>query len=163
LDVRRGEILGLLGENGAGKSTLLKILSGVQPPSSGRIVFDGAEFKPASPDESKRLGIVTIYQELSLIPTLTVAEHIFSGRAPTGLVKWRTMAVEWRRLIARAGPASDWRTPVAGLSLAEQQLVEIARALSLEGRLIIMDEPTSALTESEVQKLLAIMDRLRQD
>ena len=94
LDVRRGEILGLLGENGAGKSTLLKILSGVQPPSSGRIVFDGAEFRPANPQDAKRLGIVTIYQELSLIPTLTVAENIFIGRAPIGrlgLVNWRTM------------------------------------------------------------------------
>ncbi len=77
LDVRRGEILGLLGENGAGKSTLLKILSGVMPPSGGRIVFDGAEFKPSNPDDSKRLGIVTIYQELSLIPTLTVGGKHF--------------------------------------------------------------------------------------
>jgi inositol transport system ATP-binding protein len=166
LEVRRGEILGLLGENGAGKSTLLKILSGVQPPSSGRIVFDGAEFRPASPDESKRLGIVTIYQELSLIPTLTVAENIFVGRAPTGplgLVNWRRMTEESRRIIARVGLNIDPRTPVSALSVAEQQLVEIARALSLESRLIIMDEPTSALTESEVQQLLSIMARLRED
>ncbi|MBL8580239.1 MAG: sugar ABC transporter ATP-binding protein [Mesorhizobium sp.] len=166
LDVRRGEILGLLGENGAGKSTLLKILSGVQPPSSGRIVFDGADFMPASPEESKRLGIVTIYQELSLIPTLTVAENIFIGRAPLGplgLVSWRRMIEDSRQIIARVGLTVDPRTPVSSLSVAEQQLVEIARALSLESRLIIMDEPTSALTESEVQRLLSIMDRLRQD
>jgi inositol transport system ATP-binding protein len=166
LDVRRGEILGLLGENGAGKSTLLKILSGVQPPSSGRIMFDGTAFQPSSPEESKRLGIVTIYQELSLIPTLTVAENIFVGRAPTGplgLVSWRRMIEDSRQIIARVGLAIDPRTPVSALSVAEQQLVEIARALSLESRLIIMDEPTSALTEQEVQRLLSIMDRLRQD
>lgn len=166
LDVRRGEILGLLGENGAGKSTLLKILSGVQPPSSGRIIFDGAEFAPASPQDAKRLGIVTIYQELSLIPTLTVAENIFVGRAPTGplgLVNWRRMERESRDIIARVGLRIDPKTPVSSLSVAEQQLVEIARALSLKSRLIIMDEPTSALTEAEVQKLLSIMDRLRKD
>ncbi len=166
LNVRRGEILGLLGENGAGKSTLLKILSGVQPPSSGRILFDGTEFKPASPEESKRAGIVTIYQELSLVPTLTVAENIFIGRAPTGplgLVSWKKMVEDSRQIIGRVGLTIDPRTPVSVLSVAEQQLVEIARALSLESRLIIMDEPTSALTESEVQRLLAIMDRLRKD
>jgi inositol transport system ATP-binding protein len=150
LEVRRGEILGLLGENGAGKSTLLKILSGVQPASSGRIVFDGVEFKPSSPQESKRAGIVTIYQELSLIPTLTVAENIFIGRAPVGplgLVNWRKMADASRRIIGRVGLTIDPRTPVSALSVAEQQLVEIARALSLESRLIIIDEPTAALTE----------------
>jgi inositol transport system ATP-binding protein len=166
LDVRRGEILGLLGENGAGKSTLLKILSGVMPPSAGRIVFDGQEFRPDNPQDAKRLGIVTIYQELSLIPALTVAENIFVGRAPIGrfgLVSWRRMAAASREIIARVGLTIDPRTPVSALSVAEQQLVEIARALSLESRLIIMDEPTSALTEIEVQKLLGIMDRLRKD
>ena len=149
LDIRRGEILGLLGENGAGKSTLLKILSGVQPPSSGRVVFDGAEFSPANPQESKRAGIVTIYQELSLIPTLTVAENIFIGRAPIGplgLVNWRKMVEASRKIIGRVGLTINPSTPVSALSVAEQQLVEIARALSLESRLIIMDEPTSALT-----------------
>jgi inositol transport system ATP-binding protein len=166
LEVRPGEILGLLGENGAGKSTLLKILSGVQPPSDGRILFDGAEYKPSSPQDAKRLGIVTIYQELSLIPRLTVAENIFIGRAPVGrlgLVNWRRMERESRDIIARVGLKLDPRTPVSSLSVAEQQLVEIARALSLKSRLIIMDEPTSALTETEVQKLLSIMDRLRKD
>ncbi len=166
LHVSRGEILGLMGENGAGKSTLLKILSGVQPPTSGRITFDGADYVPSSPQDAKRRGIVTIYQELSLIPTLTVAENIFVGRAPTGplgFVNWRRMERESRDIIARVGLRLDPRTPVSSLSVAEQQLVEIARALSLDSRLIIMDEPTSALTESEVQTLLSIMDRLRRD
>ncbi|MER9232170.1 sugar ABC transporter ATP-binding protein [Mesorhizobium sp. M0622] len=166
LEVHPGEILGLLGENGAGKSTLLKILSGVMPPTSGRIVFDGIEFSPHNPQDAKRLGIVTIYQELSLIPTLTVAENIFIGRAPLGrfgLVSWRKMVEDSRAIIARVGLDLDPATPVSALSVAEQQLVEIARALSLKSRLIIMDEPTSALTETEVQKLMAIMGRLRRD
>ncbi|MDW6020716.1 sugar ABC transporter ATP-binding protein [Mesorhizobium sp. BAC0120] len=166
LEVRRGEILGLLGENGAGKSTLLKILSGVMPPSTGRILFDGQEYKPSDPLEAKRHGIVTIYQELSLIPALTVAENIFVGRASLGrlgLVNWRRMGEASRSILARVGLAIDPRTPVSALSVAEQQMVEIARALSLESRLIIMDEPTSALTETEVQRLLSIMGRLRKD
>ena len=164
LHVRTGEILGLLGENGAGKSTLLKVLSGAQPPSSGGILFGGAEYKPQSPDEAKRAGIVTIYQELSLIPTLSVAENIFIGRAPTGafgLIDWNRMRNETRKIIARVNLTMDPDTPVSSLSVAEQQLVEIARALSLKSRLIIMDEPTSALTESEVSQLLGIMSRLR--
>ncbi len=165
LDVHPGEILGLLGENGAGKSTLLKILSGAQPPSSGRIVFGGQDYKPASPEAAKRAGIVTIYQELSLIPTLSVAENIFIGRAPVGpfrIIDWRKMRQETRGIIARVGLTINPDTPVSALSVAEQQLVEIARALSLESRLIIMDEPTSALTETEVSQLLAIMNRLRE-
>jgi inositol transport system ATP-binding protein len=166
LDVRPGEIHGLLGENGAGKSTLLKILSGAHPPTSGRVVLAGAEYKPSDPNDAKRQGIVTIYQELSLIPTLSVAENIFIGRAPTGplgLIDWRKMREEAKRIIARVGLTIDPITPVSALSVAEQQLVEIARALSIESRLIIMDEPTSALTESEVQALLKIMARLRNE
>ncbi len=166
LDVRAGEVLGLLGENGAGKSTLLKILSGAQPLSSGRIVFDGRRYAPESPIEAQAMGIVTIYQELSLIPTLSVAENIFVGRAPLNrlrLVDWRRMRAESREIVARVGLDIDPETPVSALSVAEQQLVEIARALSLASRLIIMDEPTSALTESEVAQLLGIMDRLRHE
>lgn len=166
LDVGRGEILGLMGENGAGKSTLLKILSGVQPPSSGQLRFDGKPYAPSSPEEAQHSGIVTIYQELSLIPTLSVAENVFVGRAPLnsiGLVDWRRMERESREIIARVGLHLDPRVSASALSIAEQQLVEIARALSMESRLIIMDEPTSALTETEVQKLLAIMDQLRSD
>ena len=165
LDVQPGEILGLLGENGAGKSTLLKILSGAQPPSSGRIIFGGQDYKPAGPEAAKRAGIVTIYQELSLIPTLSVAENIFIGRAPVGpfrIIDWRKMRQETRGIVARVGLTINPDTPVSALSVAEQQLVEIARALSLESRLIIMDEPTSALTETEVSRLLAIMNRLRE-
>jgi inositol transport system ATP-binding protein len=164
--VRAGEILGLLGENGAGKSTLLKILSGVQPPSDGRMTLGGSPYAPASPEAARAAGIVTIYQELSLIPTLSVAENIFVGRAPLGrlgLVDWRRMRRETRAIISRVDRDIDPDTPVSALSVAEQQLVEIARALSLDSRLIIMDEPTSALTEAEVRQLMGIMEALRRD
>ncbi|TNC49176.1 sugar ABC transporter ATP-binding protein [Rubellimicrobium rubrum] len=166
LDVRAGEILGLLGENGAGKSTLLKILSGAQSASSGSISFAGRPYAPAGPDAARQAGIVTIYQELSLIPTLSVAENIFVNRAPTGpfgLIDWRRMRRQARDILARVNLSLDPETPVSALSVAEQQLVEIARALSLESRLIIMDEPTSALTETEVQQLFGIMEMLRRD
>ncbi|KQT50987.1 D-ribose transporter ATP-binding protein [Aureimonas sp. Leaf454] len=166
LTLAAGEVLGLMGENGAGKSTLLKILSGVQPPSAGEIRLDGQPVSFQGPQDAMRAGIVTIYQELSLIPTLSVAENIFIGRAPLGrlgLVDWGRMRREAREIIARVGLAMDPQTPVSALSVAEQQMVEIARALSLSSRLIIMDEPTSALSETEVTRLLAIMDRLRLD
>ncbi|WP_182084060.1 sugar ABC transporter ATP-binding protein [Aureimonas sp. ME7] len=159
-----GEILGLMGENGAGKSTLLKILSGVQPPSRGEIRIDGETVRLADPVEAMARGIVTIHQELSLIPTLSVAENIFVGRAPIGrlgLVSWGAMREAGARAIARVGLRLDVRTPVSALSVAEQQMVEIARALSLHSRVIVMDEPTSALSEAEVVRLLAIMRRLR--
>ncbi|GGD21570.1 ribose ABC transporter ATP-binding protein [Aureimonas glaciei] len=164
LTLSGGEILGLMGENGAGKSTLLKILSGVQPPSSGTILIDGEAVTIESPQAARRLGIVTIYQELSLIPTLSVAENIFIGRAPLGrfgLVDWRGMRSAARDIIARVGLTLDPQTPVSALSVAEQQMVEIARALSLSSRVIVMDEPTSALSDSEVTRLLSIMDLLR--
>ncbi|KQT62045.1 MULTISPECIES: sugar ABC transporter ATP-binding protein [unclassified Aureimonas] len=166
LTLHAGEVLGLMGENGAGKSTLLKILSGVQSPSEGTILLDGEPVAFAGPQDAMRAGIVTIYQELSLIPTLSVAENIFIGRAPLGrlgLLDWRLMRREARAIIARVGLSMDPQTPVSALSVAEQQMVEIARALSLSSRLIIMDEPTSALSEAEVSRLLAIMDRLRRE
>ncbi|RUT30300.1 sugar ABC transporter ATP-binding protein [Arsenicitalea aurantiaca] len=166
LSLRKGEVLGLMGENGAGKSTLLKILSGVQPPTEGRILIDGAPVTITSPQHAQSLGIITIYQELSLIPTLSVAENIFIGRAPIGrlgLVDWGRMRREAREIIARVGLRIDPQTVVSALSVAEQQMVEIARALSLSSRIIIMDEPTSALSETEVARLLSIMARLREE
>jgi inositol transport system ATP-binding protein len=164
--VEHGEVHGLLGENGAGKSTLLKIISGAQKPDSGTILWDGRPVTIPSPQAAQAMGIVTIYQEFNLVPTLSVAENIFMGREPLRLgcfVDWPRLHDEARAITRRVGLDVDPETPVAHLSVAEQQLVEIARALSVEARLIIMDEPTSALSEAEVSRLLTIIRNLRRD
>src|SRR4051794_21907360 len=166
LSVSHGEVHGLLGENGAGKSTLLRIISGAQTPDAGGILWDGREIAVPTPQAAQNAGIVTIYQELNLIPQLSVAENIFIRREPLrlgGLIDWKRMRVEARAITRRVGLDIDTDIPVAELSMAEQQMVEIARALSIEARLIIMDEPTSALSEAEVERLLRIMRALRRD
>jgi inositol transport system ATP-binding protein len=165
LDIRAGEVLGLLGENGAGKSTLLKIVSGAQRPDEGVVLWDGRKLSLASPHAAQRLGIVTIYQELTLVRELTVAENVFIGREPVraGLLDWPRLRRETAAVLRRIGLPLDPRTPVRALSVAEQQMVEIARALSMRSRLIIMDEPTSALSSTEVERLLGIIDTLRRD
>ena len=163
LEVAAGEVHGLLGENGAGKSTLLKILSGAQAPDSGSIVFAGETVGFAAPYEAQRRGIITIYQEFNLIPSLTVGENILIGREPgrAGLVDWAAMHREAKTALDRIGLAIDPRRLVRDLSVAEQQMVEIARALSMESRLIVMDEPTSALSAAEVERLMTIIRTLR--
>ncbi|HET6469677.1 MAG TPA: sugar ABC transporter ATP-binding protein [Geminicoccaceae bacterium] len=163
LEVRAGEVHGLLGENGAGKSTLLKILAGAERPDSGRIVFRGREVAPASPQEAQALGVATIYQELNLVPNLTVAENLFIGREPGAgpFVSWRRLAADTRAVLDRLGLRIDPLRPVRDLSVAGQQMVEIARALSMDARLIIMDEPTSALSDAEVETLFGIVRDLR--
>ena len=164
LDVAQGEVHGLLGENGAGKSTLLKIISGAQLPGSGAILWQGKDVSIASPQAAQALGIVTIYQEFNRVPTLSVAENIFIGREPRGFgpfIDWRKMRADARAILERVGLTIDADTEVSRLSVAEQQMVEIARALSIDARLIIMDEPTSALSQSEVTRLFAIIRKLR--
>jgi inositol transport system ATP-binding protein len=163
LVVGRGEIHGLLGENGAGKSTLMKILAGVYAPDEGRIVFDGVPLRLTSPHHAQQTGIVTIYQEFTLVPHLTIAENVFIGREPGagGLMSWSALRRQTAALIDRLGIRLDPMTPVSALSVAEQQMVEIARALSMQSRLIVMDEPTSALSESEVRQLLDICRDLK--
>jgi len=165
LTVRAGEIHALLGENGAGKSTLLKIVSGAQSPDAGTIEWRGRPIALASPHAAQRQGIVTIYQEFTLIPDLTIAENVFVGREPLrcGFVDGRQMRRDTRAITARIGLTLDPATPVRALSVAEQQMVEIARALSMDSRLIVMDEPTSALSGAEVARLLDIMRGLRRD
>ena len=161
--VGRGEVHALLGENGAGKSTLLKILAGAQQPDTGSIQFDGAEVELANPQAAQQLGIVTIYQEFNLIPTLSVAENVFVGRLPVrfGRVHWAELLRRTRALTDEVGLAVDPRRLVADLSVAEQQMVEIARALSMDAKLVVMDEPTSALSDKEVQRLFAIVHGLK--
>ena len=157
------EVHALLGENGAGKSTLLKILSGAQPADRGELTFFGERLKCENPLEARQSGIVTIYQEFSLIPPLTVAENIYLGREPRGLVgiDYRRMRSGAREALARIGLSVDPMRLVSSLSVAEQQMVEIARALSLDSKLIIMDEPTAALSGSEVDRLLEIVRGLK--
>lgn len=164
-EVRRGEVMALVGENGAGKSTLMKILSGVYPQYEGRIILDGEERRFHTTRDAEAAGVAIIHQELNLIPGLSVAENIFLGREPTrwlpGLVDWRTMRSEAAGLLSRLDLPLDPRTLVRDCSIGQQQMVEIAKALSLDARIIVMDEPTSALTEHEVDQLFSIIGQLR--
>jgi len=162
LDLHAGEVLALLGENGAGKSTLLKSLGGAHIPDAGTIRIDGRNVRLSSPLEAQRAGIAVIYQEYNLIPALSSCENIFLGRERTrfGFLRRgeRQLALElFRRLGADINPD----TPCGRLSVAEQQLVEIAKAMSLDARVLVMDEPTAALSPPEVDKLLAIVRDLK--
>ena len=163
LEVRRGEVHVLLGENGAGKSTLMKILSGALAGDAGDIEIDGQPVRIGSPREAQRLGVRTIYQELTLVPYLSPAENIFLGREPRrapGVIDTRRMRLETERLLGRLGLRVDpWR-PVRELGIAQQQMVEVAKALDDEARILIMDEPTSALTDGEIAELFATIERL---
>jgi ribose transport system ATP-binding protein len=153
-----------VGENGAGKSTLIKILGGAYQPDRGAISIEGRPVRIGSPSEARRLGIAVIHQELTLVPELSVAENIFLPALPAtaaGLLDRATMAREAAALMTRLGsPVSPW-TAVRRLPLGQQQLVEIARALSARSRLVVMDEPTAALTEAESERLFAIIAELK--
>ncbi|MER5659764.1 sugar ABC transporter ATP-binding protein [Streptomyces mirabilis] len=164
-DLRRGEVHVLLGENGAGKSTLIKMLSGAYQPDSGRVLVDGEEVRVHGAQDSERLGIATIYQEFNLVPDLTVAENIFLGRQPRryGLIDRKRMEAEAAELLERVGVSVSPRARVRELGIARLQMVEIAKALSLNARVLIMDEPTAVLTSEEVEKLFSIVRRLRED
>ncbi|HET6440071.1 MAG TPA: sugar ABC transporter ATP-binding protein [Anaeromyxobacter sp.] len=164
--VRRGEIHGLVGENGAGKSTLMNILSGVFYPDHGTVELDGTPARFRDPREAQQHGVAMIHQELSLSRSMSVADNIFQGRMLTGrlgFIQGRRMIEESRRHLAVLGVEDiDPRTLVKHLSVSQMQLVEIAKAVSLDARLLIMDEPTSSLTTGEIRKLLDIMRGLRQ-
>jgi inositol transport system ATP-binding protein len=165
LEVGEAEIHAFIGENGAGKSTLLKILSGAQAPDAGSIHFGDRDVAFANPKDAQANGIVTIYQEFSLAPDMTVAENVFIGREPGSrlFVSRRRLEEQTQALSRRIGLERSPRALVRDLSVAEQQLVEIARALSMKSRLIVMDEPTSALSRAEVEKLFAIIRSLKRD
>ncbi|MBO1334158.1 sugar ABC transporter ATP-binding protein [Streptomyces sp. VRA16 Mangrove soil] len=164
-DLRRGEVHVLLGENGAGKSTLIKMLSGAYTPDEGRITVGGEQVRIHGAQDAERLGIATIYQEFNLVPDLTVAENIFLGRQPRrfGLVDRKKMEADAAALLARVGVNVSPRARVRELGIARLQMVEIAKALSLDARVLIMDEPTAVLTSEEVDKLFAIVRALRED
>ncbi|MFK4266648.1 sugar ABC transporter ATP-binding protein [Streptomyces milbemycinicus] len=164
-DLRRGEVHVLLGENGAGKSTLIKMLSGAHRPDGGRILVDGSPVRIHGAQDAERLGIATIYQEFNLVPDLSVAENIFLGRQPRrlGLIDRRTMHERAAELLARVGVDVSPTQRVRDLGIARLQMVEIAKALSLDARVLIMDEPTAVLTTEEVDKLFRIVRTLRAD
>ena len=164
LEVRPGECLGLVGENGAGKSTLMKILSGVYPPDGGRLELGGHPVAFQTPRQAQDLGVAIIYQEFNLMPNLSVAENIFVGREPNagGFVRRRELERRSRALLDQLGVRLRPQATVRDLSVAEQQMVEIAKALSLNARLVVMDEPTSALTDTEVAALLGIIRGLKE-
>ncbi|SEG98247.1 ribose transport system ATP-binding protein [Nonomuraea solani] len=163
LRLRTGEVHVLLGENGAGKSTLIKILSGAYHPDGGRVLMDGGPVALRTAGDAQRLGIATIYQEFNLVPQLTVAENLSLGRPPRrlGLVDPKRMEERAIRLLGQVGVDVHPRTPVARLGIARMQMVEIAKALGLDARVLIMDEPTAVLTTSEVERLFTIVRRLR--
>jgi ribose transport system ATP-binding protein len=164
-ELRRGEVHILLGENGAGKSTLMKILSGAYQKSAGQIVFDGAEVEIRNPKHAQTLGISTVYQEFNLIPHLPIGENIFLGREPVrfaGVIDRRAILDEAKSALTGLGLTIDPRRLVKNLRVAEQQMVEVAKALSLDARILIMDEPTAALTEHEIGELFGTIRKLKE-
>lgn len=164
-EVLPGEIHALVGENGAGKSTLMKALTGAQPADDGRIFWHGNPVDIQNPHDAQDLGISMIHQELSLLPFRTVGQNVFLGREPTGFlpgtINWRQLYAQTDELLQRLDLEVDPRTEAQNLSIAQQQMVEVAKALSLEATLIAMDEPTSSLTEKETEILFAVMRSLK--
>ena len=164
-EVSGGEIVALVGENGAGKSTLMKILAGIHRADSGEIRIDGEPVSMHSPADAARLGIAVIHQELEVIDTIDVAGNIFlgrePGRGPLGLLDRRRMEADAEQQLARIGVRLSPRTPLARLATAERRLVAIARALSMNARLLILDEPTSSLTSSDADRLFDVLRDLR--
>ncbi len=165
-DLHSGEFHALVGENGAGKSTLMKVLSGVYPYGTygGEIAVDGADRRFATIREAENAGIAIIFQELSLVKELTVGENIFLGKEPSrfGVINWSELYHRASSLLNELHLPIDPRTPVGNLGIGQQQLVEIAKALSKEAKILVLDEPTAALTESEVETLFAILRKLKE-
>jgi ribose transport system ATP-binding protein len=164
LDLRHGEVLALVGENGAGKSTLMKLLSGIHPADSGEFFLDGRPLVAHNPKQAQEVGISIIHQEFNLMPDLTVAQNILIGREPRGgglFLNERALNQQAAELIGRLQLPLDPKALVGNLTVAKQQMVEIAKALSYDARVLIMDEPTAALNEAEVQTLHDLIRRFR--
>ena len=164
-ELRRGEVHALVGENGAGKSTLMKILAGIYRPDAGVVRVAGREVAVTTPHEAQDLGISIVHQELNLMPHLTVAQNIFIGREPRGRIPFLVDDAALNRqasgLFERLRLKLDPRIKVSDLAVAQQQMVEIAKALSFDSQVLIMDEPTAALTDSEVEELFRVIRDLR--
>ncbi|NOI39232.1 ribose ABC transporter ATP-binding protein RbsA [Vibrio sp. 070316B] len=166
LNVYPGRVMALMGENGAGKSTLMKVLTGIYHLDGGTIAYQGKPAAFKGPRDSQQAGISIIHQELNLIPELTIAENIFLGREITGSmgrILWNEMFQEADKLLKRLNVKHSSKTPLGELSLGEQQMVEIAKALSFESKVIIMDEPTDALTDTETESLFKVINELRDE
>ncbi|GGP15525.1 sugar ABC transporter ATP-binding protein [Nonomuraea glycinis] len=165
LELFPGEAHALAGENGAGKSTLVKTLAGVHRPDSGQVLLGGEPVTFAGPADAQQAGVAVIYQEPTLFPDLSVAENIFMGRQPRtslGRIDRKAMHAQARRLFERLGVTLDPEQPARGLSIADQQLVEIAKAISRDARVLVMDEPTAALSGNEVARLFSVVEALRE-
>ncbi|MGD0917772.1 MAG: sugar ABC transporter ATP-binding protein [Thermodesulfobacteriota bacterium] len=163
-ECRRGEVKALVGENGAGKSTLMKILAGVYRPDEGIIAYNGQKIELSSPRHAKDIGISIIHQERSLLPKLSIAKNIFLGREFTNRFRFvdsKLLSVKASEILEDVGLSLDPTLPVYSLDLAQQQLVEIAKALSLNAEVIVMDEPSAALTSEQLQRLFSIIHTLR--
>ena len=162
-DVRAGEVHALIGENGAGKSTLIKILSGAYERDGGSCRIDGEDAGIAAPQDAIERGVAVVYQELTLVPDLSVAENVFFGRLPArrGRVQWKELYRDTRAFLERVGLDVDPATRLRHLGIASQQLVEIARALSCRARVLVLDEPTSSLSPAEIERLFALLRSLR--
>jgi ABC-type branched-subunit amino acid transport system ATPase component len=165
-DLRPGEVHALVGENGAGKSTLIKVVTGVYRPDEGEVLFNGEEVSFAEPRESQAAGISTIYQEINLIPLLSVAQNVFLGREPRnslGMIDKARMNRDAAEILERYGIRADVTAPLRSLGLGVQQMVAIARAISVDARAVIMDEPTSSLEAREVETLFGVIGQLREE
>ncbi|MBT4577812.1 sugar ABC transporter ATP-binding protein [bacterium] len=167
LDILPSEIHALVGENGAGKSTLMRALSGVSKIDSGTIYWKGKTVDISQPRDAQKLGISMIHQELAIIPYLDVGKNIFLGREPqlkvSGVIDWKKLYQQAQEQLDKLGLDINPKTPVESLTIAQQQMVEVAKALSMDASLIVMDEPTSALTEKEVDALFSYMKKLREN
>jgi len=163
-DVMPGEVHALLGENGAGKSTLMKVLAGMYQPDEGQIIISGQAVRMSNPIEAKAQGVVLIHQELSLVPEMSAAENIYLGELPRkslGRVDWKTLEERSNAILKRLKCSFRAEVTVAHLSIANQQMVEIARALTVDARVVVFDEPTASLTDAEKVVLFDIINDLK--
>ncbi|HBQ31721.1 MAG TPA: D-xylose ABC transporter ATP-binding protein, partial [Ochrobactrum anthropi] len=163
LELQRGETHIILGENGAGKSTLIKLLAGIYQPDTGEIFLNGRPYKPKTPHDAQVQGIRIVHQELNLLSHLSIAENLMLESLPRrfGIMDRATLNRRAEELLAEVGLAVDPRMPVSELGVAQMQLVEIAKALGYDSKLLVLDEPTATLTPPEIERLFAIIKRLK--